>query len=146
MILEKNNVVAIELKIRDNLGSDLTFIFLQTSNSKIGLTKIFLFQVSKDLSEEYERLVNPEKALEDSKPPRIKEEPMSDISFPVSEEPEADLASGDQALPMGVLGAHGERLAAGLDGDHSPHPSGEIRVLVRMCSLHSSLYLYCALM
>lgn len=50
---------------------------------------------------------------------------MSDISFPVSEEPEADLASGDQALPMGVLGAHGERLASGLDGDHSPHTSGE---------------------
>lgn len=86
--------------------------------------------MSKDLSEEYERLVNPEKALEDSKPPRIKEEPMSDISFPVSEEPEADLASGDQALPMGVLGAHGERLASGLDGDHSPHASGEISIPV----------------
>ncbi|KAM4542115.1 STAGA complex 65 subunit gamma isoform 2-T6 [Odontesthes bonariensis] len=84
----------------------------------------YMLQVCKDLSEEYERLVNPEKALEDSKPPRIKEEPMSDISFPVSEEPEADLASGDQALPMGVLGAHAERLAAGLDGDHSPHTSG----------------------
>jgi len=83
-----------------------------------------LLQVSKDLSEEYERLVNPEKALDDSKPPRIKEEPMSDISFPVSEEPEADPASGDQALPMGVLGAHGERLPAGLEADHSPHTSG----------------------
>lgn len=81
--------------------------------------------MSKELSEEYERLVNPEKALEDSKPPRIKEEPMSDISFPVSEEPEADLASGDQALPMGVLGAHGERLTSGLEGEHSPHASGE---------------------
>lgn len=84
--------------------------------------------MSKDLSEEYERLVNPEKALEDSKPLRIKEEPMSDIAFPVSEEPEADLASGDQALPMGVLGAHGERLASGLDGEHSPHTSGEISI------------------
>ncbi|KAM9708543.1 STAGA complex 65 subunit gamma isoform 1-T2 [Menidia menidia] len=84
----------------------------------------YMLQVCKDLSEEYERLVNPEKALEDSKPPRIKEEPMSDISFPVSEEPEADLASGDQALPMGVLGAHAERLTSGLDGDHSPHTSG----------------------
>ncbi|XP_057715150.1 STAGA complex 65 subunit gamma [Corythoichthys intestinalis] len=83
----------------------------------------YMLQVSNDLSEEYERLVNPEKALEDSKPPRIKEEPMSDISFPVSEEPEADLASGDQALPMGVLGAHGERLSTGLDADHSPHTS-----------------------
>ncbi|XP_056447156.1 STAGA complex 65 subunit gamma isoform X1 [Gadus chalcogrammus] len=83
-----------------------------------------MLQVSKDLAEEYERLVNPEKALEDSKPPRIKEEPLSDISFPVSEEPEADPASGDQALPIGVLGAHGERLPAGLDGDPSPHASG----------------------
>ena len=80
--------------------------------------------MSKDLADEYVRLVNPEKALEDSKPPRIKEEPLSDISFPVSEEPEADPASGDQALPIGVLGAHGERLPAGLDGDHSPHASG----------------------
>lgn len=77
------------------------------------------------MSEEYERLMNPEKAFEDSKPPRIKEEPMSDISFPVSEEPEADLASGDQALPMGVLSTHNERMTSGLDGDHSPHTSGE---------------------
>ncbi|KAM9356124.1 STAGA complex 65 subunit gamma [Pholidichthys leucotaenia] len=83
----------------------------------------YMLQVSQDLSEEYERLVNPEKALEDSKPPRIKEELMSDISFPVSEEPEADLAPGDQALPMGVLGAP-ERLSSGLDGEHSPHTSG----------------------
>lgn len=86
---------------------------------------LFSFQVTKELSEEYERLVNPEKALEDSKPLKIKEEPMSDISFPVSEEPEADLASGDQALPMGVLGAHAERLTSGLDGDHSPHGTGD---------------------
>ncbi|KAM8834411.1 STAGA complex 65 subunit gamma [Synchiropus picturatus] len=84
----------------------------------------YMLQVSKDLSEEYERLVNPEKAQEDSKPPRIKEEPMSDIFFPVSEEPEADLAPGDQTLPMGVLGGHTERLASGLDTDHSPHTSG----------------------
>ncbi|XP_019731679.1 STAGA complex 65 subunit gamma isoform X2 [Hippocampus comes] len=54
----------------------------------------YMLQVSNDLSEEYE-----------------------------SEEPEADLASGDQTLPMGVLGAHGERLSAGLDADHSPHTS-----------------------
>lgn len=73
-------------------------------------------------------MVNPEKAQEDSKPIRIKEEPMSDISFPVSEEPEADLASGDQALPMGVLGTHNERLTTGLDADSSPHTSGEIPV------------------
>lgn len=87
---------------------------------------VFLLQVCKDLSEEYERLVNPEKAQEDSKPIKIKEEPMSDISFPVSEEPEADLASGDQALPMGVLGTHNERLTTGLDGDSCPHTSGKI--------------------
>ncbi|XP_026007838.1 STAGA complex 65 subunit gamma isoform X1 [Astatotilapia calliptera] len=84
----------------------------------------YMLQLSKDLSEEYERLVNPEKALEDSKSPKIKVEAMNDIPFPVSEEPEADLASGDQALPMGVLGANAERLASGLDGDHSPHTSG----------------------
>ncbi|XP_038141052.1 STAGA complex 65 subunit gamma [Cyprinodon tularosa] len=83
-----------------------------------------MMQVTKELSEEYERLVNPEKALEDSKPLRIKEEPMSDIPFPVSEELEADLASGDQALPMGVLGANAERLASGLDSEQSPHASG----------------------
>lgn len=96
--------------------------------------------MSKDLSEEYERLVNPEKALEDSKPPRIKEEPMSDISFPVSEEPEADLASGDQALPMGVLGAHSERLASGLDGDHSPHTSGETSISVQGVMIKPSVF------
>lgn len=95
--------------------------------------------MSKDLSEEYERLVNPEKALEDSKPPRIKEEPMTDISFPVSEEPEADLASGDQALPMGVLGAHGERLTSGLDADHSPHTAGEISIPNQM---HISYFIF----
>lgn len=95
----------------------------ETSNSSV---KMHSSQMSKEMSDEYERLVNPEKALEDSKPPRIKEEPMSDISFPVSEEPEADLASGDQSLPIGVLGAHGERLAGGLEGEHSPHISGKI--------------------
>lgn len=64
---------------------------------------------------------------------------MSDISFPVSEEPEADLASGDQALPMGVLGAHGERLTSGLDGDHSPHTSGETSIPNQMYTPHLSL-------
>lgn len=62
--------------------------------------------------------MNPEKALEDSKPLKVKEEPVSDIAFPLSEEPEADLASGDQALPIG------ERLAGGLEEGHSPHTSG----------------------
>ncbi|KAK7141914.1 hypothetical protein R3I94_011565 [Phoxinus phoxinus] len=83
----------------------------------------YMLQVSKELSEEYERLVNPEKALEDSKPLKVKEEPVSDILFPLSEEPEADLASGDQALPIGVLGTSSERLAGGLEEGHSPHTS-----------------------
>lgn len=69
-------------------------------------------------------MVNPEKALEDSKPMRVKDEPMSDIAFPVSEEPEADLASGDQALPIGVLGTSSERMGSGLDAENSPHVSG----------------------
>lgn len=84
----------------------------------------YMVQVSRELSEEYERVVNPEKALEDSKPMRVKDEPMSDIAFPVSEEPEADLASGDQALPIGVLGTSSERMASGLDAENSPHVSG----------------------
>ncbi|XP_076155513.1 STAGA complex 65 subunit gamma [Alosa pseudoharengus] len=84
----------------------------------------YMVQVSRELSEEYERVVNPEKALEDSKPMRVKDEPMSDIPFPVSEEPEADLASGDQALPIGVLGTSSERMAGGLDSENSPHVSG----------------------
>uniref|UniRef100_A0A1A8GRW7 STAGA complex 65 subunit gamma n=1 Tax=Nothobranchius korthausae TaxID=1143690 RepID=A0A1A8GRW7_9TELE len=83
----------------------------------------YMLQVTKDLSEEYERLVNPEKVLEDTKSPKIKVEALSDIPFPDSEQPEADPASGDQALPMGVLGAHAERPSSGLDVDHSPHTS-----------------------
>ncbi|MGH0170827.1 UNVERIFIED_CONTAM: hypothetical protein FKN15_059599 [Acipenser sinensis] len=79
------------------------------------------FKVSKQLSEEYERLVNPEKAAEDAKPLKIKEEPLSDITFPINEELEADLASGDQSLPIGVLGAPSERFSTGLEGDNSPH-------------------------
>ncbi|XP_063080030.1 STAGA complex 65 subunit gamma [Engraulis encrasicolus] len=86
----------------------------------------YMLQVTRDLSEEYERVVNPEKALEDSKPTRVKDEPLSDIAFPVSEEPEADLASGDQALPIGVLGTSGERMAAALDADNSPHVAGAV--------------------
>ncbi|XP_026857241.2 STAGA complex 65 subunit gamma [Electrophorus electricus] len=84
----------------------------------------YMLQVSKELSEEYERLVNPEKALEDSKPLKVKEEPVSDIAFPLSEEPEADPASGDQALPVGVLATSSERLPGGLEEGHSPHTSG----------------------
>ncbi|XP_028844254.1 STAGA complex 65 subunit gamma [Denticeps clupeoides] len=84
----------------------------------------YMLQVCKELSEEYERLVNPDKALEDSKPLKVKEEPVSDIAFPVSEELEADLTSGDQALPIGVL-ASSERVGGGvLDGENSPHASG----------------------
>lgn len=49
---------------------------------------------------------------------------MSDIAFPLSEELEADLTSGDQALPIGVLGTSSERLTGGLEEGHSPHTSG----------------------
>ncbi|KAL4624267.1 STAGA complex 65 subunit gamma-like [Arapaima gigas] len=86
----------------------------------------YMLQVSRELSEEYDRLVNPERAAEDSKPLKIKEEPLSDIAFPVSEEPEADLASGDQALPIGVLGAPSERLAGGTEAENSPHTSAAV--------------------
>ncbi|MBN3274014.1 ST65G protein, partial [Polyodon spathula] len=86
----------------------------------------YMLQVSKQLSEEYEWLVNPEKAAEDAKPLKIKEEPLSDITFPINEELEADLASGDQSLPIGVLGAPSERLSTGLEGDCSPHTGGAV--------------------
>uniref|UniRef100_A0A8D2BYW4 STAGA complex 65 subunit gamma n=1 Tax=Sus scrofa TaxID=9823 RepID=A0A8D2BYW4_PIG len=80
-------------------------------------------QISKQLSEEYERIVNPEKATEDTKPVKIKEEPVSDITFPVSEELEADLASGDQSLPMGVHRAQSERFPSNLEVEASPQAS-----------------------
>ncbi|KAF6106537.1 SPT7 like, STAGA complex subunit gamma [Phyllostomus discolor] len=83
----------------------------------------YMLQISKQLSEEYERIVNPEKATEDTKPVKIKEEPVSDIPFPVSEELEADLASGDQSLPMGVLGAQSERFPSNLEVEASPQAS-----------------------
>lgn len=82
-------------------------------------------QISKQLSEEYERIVNPEKATEDTKPVKIKEEPVSDITFPVSEELEADLASGDQSLPMGVLGTQTERFPSNLEVEASPQASSK---------------------
>ncbi|KTF74444.1 hypothetical protein cypCar_00033019 [Cyprinus carpio] len=55
---------------------------------------------------------------------QVKDEPVSDTAFLLSKEPEADLASGDQALPIGVLGTSNERLAGGLEEGHSPHTSG----------------------
>ncbi|XP_042734628.1 STAGA complex 65 subunit gamma isoform X2 [Lagopus leucura] len=84
----------------------------------------YMLQVSKQLSEEYEKIVNPEKAAEDTKPVKIKEEPVSDITFPISEELEGDLASGDQSLPVGVLGAQSERFSANLEVEASPQTSG----------------------
>lgn len=81
-------------------------------------------QVSKQLSEEYEKLVNPEKAAEDLKPLKIKEEPVSDITFPMSEELEGDLASGDQSLPVGVLGTQSERFSSNMETEASPQTSG----------------------
>ncbi|XP_028928002.1 STAGA complex 65 subunit gamma [Ornithorhynchus anatinus] len=78
----------------------------------------YMLQVSKQLSEEYEKIVNPEKASEDTKPVKIKEEPVNDISFPISEELEGELAPGDQALPGGVLPAQN------LEVEASPQTSG----------------------
>lgn len=69
--------------------------------------------------------MNPEKATEDTKPVKIKEEPVSDITFPVSEELEADLASGDQSLPIGVLGAQSERFPSNLEVEASPQASSK---------------------
>ncbi|TRY55302.1 hypothetical protein DNTS_013459 [Danionella cerebrum] len=80
----------------------------------------YMIQVSKELSEEYERLVNPEKALEDAKPLNVKEEPMSDVPFPLGEKQEADMTCADQTTPLGVQCASSERL----EEAHSPHTSG----------------------
>lgn len=55
---------------------------------------------------------------------KIKEEPVSDITFPISEELEGDLASGDQSLPVGVLGGQSERFSANLEVEASPQTSG----------------------
>ncbi|XP_030051639.1 STAGA complex 65 subunit gamma [Microcaecilia unicolor] len=84
----------------------------------------YMLQVSKQLSEEYENIVHPEKVTEDLKPVKIKEEPVSDITFPINEELEGDLASGDQSLPVGVLGAQSERFTANLEVEASPQASG----------------------
>lgn len=83
----------------------------------------YMLQVSKQLSEEYEKLVHPERVSEDSKPVKIKEEPVTDIAFPISEELEGDLAPGDQSLPVGVLGAQSERFTSNMDVDSSPQHS-----------------------
>lgn len=101
-------------------------------------------QISKQLSEEYERIVNPEKATEDTKPVKIKEEPVSDIAFPVSEELEVDLASGDQSLPMGVLGAQSERFPSNLEVEASPQASSKrINLLTLVLGDLTSQYFLC---
>lgn len=105
------NVIAIR-------ASEVALTFLASFSSTD------LWQVSKQLSEEYEKIVNPEKAAEDTKPVKIKEEPVSDITFPISEELEGDLASGDQSLPVGVLGVQSERFSANLEVEASPQTSG----------------------
>ncbi|NP_001089724.1 SPT7 like, STAGA complex gamma subunit isoform X1 [Xenopus laevis] len=84
----------------------------------------YMLQVSKQLSEEYENIVHPERVSEDTKPVKIKEEPVTDITFPINEELEGDLAPGDQSLPVGVLGAQSERFSANIEVDSSPQPSG----------------------
>ncbi|KAF7704679.1 STAGA complex 65 subunit gamma [Silurus meridionalis] len=83
----------------------------------------YMLKVSKDLSDEYERLVNPEKALEDSNPLKVKEEPASDLSFTLNEEAEGELSAAEQAMSTGVLGIVNDRLAGGLEDGHSPHTS-----------------------
>ncbi|XP_040286687.1 STAGA complex 65 subunit gamma [Bufo bufo] len=84
----------------------------------------YMLQVSKQLSEEYEKIVHPERVSEDTKPVKIKEEPVTDITFPINEELEGDLAPGDQSLPVGVLGAQSERFSSNIEVDSSPQPSG----------------------
>lgn len=84
----------------------------------------YMLQVSKQLSEEYEKIVHPERVSEDAKPVKIKEEPLTDITFPINEELEGDLAPGDQSLPVGVLGAQSERFSSNMEVDSSPQPSG----------------------
>lgn len=69
-------------------------------------------------------MVNPEKALEDSNPLKVKEEPISDLSFTLNEEPEGDMSSGEQTMSTGVLGMSSDRLAGGLEDGHSPHTTG----------------------
>ncbi|XP_064412659.1 STAGA complex 65 subunit gamma [Latimeria chalumnae] len=81
----------------------------------------YMLQVSKQLSEDYEKIVNPEKTSEDTKPLKIKEEPISDIAFPVQEEMETELAPSEQALP-GVTQA--DRFSTALGVDASPQTSG----------------------
>ncbi|XP_043941028.1 STAGA complex 65 subunit gamma [Protopterus annectens] len=83
-----------------------------------------MLQTSKQLSEEYDKIVNPDKTAEESKPLKIKEEPVSDITFPANEELEGDVASGDQALPVGVMGTQSERFSATLTTEASPQISG----------------------
>lgn len=86
----------------------------------------YMLQVSKQLSEEYEKLVHPERVTEDTKPVKIKEEPVTDITFPINEELEGDLAPGDQSLPVGVLGAQSDRFSSNMEVESSPQPSGAV--------------------
>lgn len=69
-------------------------------------------------------MVNPEKALEDSNPLKVKEEPVSDLAFTLNEEAEGELTLAEQAMSAGVLGMSSDRLAGGLEDGHSPHTSG----------------------
>lgn len=63
---------------------------------------------------------------------------MSDITFPVSEELEADLASGDQSLPMGVLGAQNERFPSNLEVEASPQASSKRGQLTLLLNNHQA--------
>lgn len=70
---------------------------------------------------------------------KIKEEPVSDITFPISEELEGDLASGDQSLPVGVLGAQSERFSANLEVEASPQTSGRRLSIVSPLAFSNNL-------
>ncbi|CAJ0965349.1 unnamed protein product [Ranitomeya imitator] len=61
----------------------------------------YMLQVSKQLAKEYEKIVHPERVSEDTKPVKIKEEPVTDITFPINEELEGDLASGTNHYQSG---------------------------------------------
>lgn len=65
---------------------------------------------------------------------------MSDITFPITEELEADLASGDQSLPMGVLGAHSERFPSNLEVEASPQASSKRNPLILDSGTPSNLF------
>lgn len=78
-------------------------------------------------------MVNPEKALEDPNPLKVKEEPINDLAFTLNEEAEGELTSAEQAMSTGVLGMSNDRLAGGLEDGQSPHTSGTKEEVENLC-------------